>query len=121
MPTPAAGDSPLTSLPVLNYLEGMSREGDEVDNTPPRSMYDPTEYRSKAGTARTGPMSPRLYSPVPKSRNGGTLLDVAREQDERDDDVDSNIQEGRRSEAGETALPVVGRLALSPSATLTLI
>lgn len=98
---------------VLNYLEGMSREGDEVDDSPPASIAG--GYKSK------GPASQRnggsnLYSP--KSHNSDVLLhDLAKspvdygmrhgnDAADDDDDADSNEQNGLRSELGE-ALPVV--------------
>lgn len=106
-------------FPVLNYLEGMSREGDEPDNTPPRSMVDPSEYRSKAGSNRV--RSPPIHSPAPRSKTSEALLELANSpmsytnrngihaapNDDDDGDADSNIQDGLRSEAGETILPVV--------------
>ncbi|KAG6856287.1 hypothetical protein H0H87_005770 [Tephrocybe sp. NHM501043] len=92
----------------------MSREGDEPDNTPPRSLVDPDEFRSKTGSPRT--RSPRIQSPIARSKTGETLLDLAnspmsyRDGGEAiphdDDDADSNVQEGRTSEAGDTILPV---------------
>lgn len=90
----------------------MSREGDQPDNSPPRSLVDPTEFRSNVGSPRArsalllspgrgtndlpligSPKGPANYVPV---NNGNDY-----------DDVESNVQEGMRSEAGETILPVV--------------
>lgn len=104
---------------VLNYLEGMSREGDEPDNTPPRSLIDPNEIRSRSGSVRNG--NGALYSPAPRSHNSDVLQELANSQlsytnrygngahpDHNDDgDVESNVQDGMRSEAGDTVLPVV--------------
>lgn len=99
----------------------MSREGDEPDNSPPRSMVDPAEYRSKAGS-QSGMRSPQpIYSPTPRSKNGDTLVGLAsppinyasRQVFQHDqgsidgDDADSNVQDGLRSENGDTMLPVV--------------
>jgi hypothetical protein len=104
----------------------MSREGDEPDNSPPRSMVDPAEYRSKSGSVRNGARSPPIYSPAPRSKNSDALLDLANSPmsytnrngaiaveahvHHDDEDADSNVQDGLRSEAGETILPVVGAL-----------
>ncbi|KAG6829480.1 hypothetical protein H0H92_004361 [Tricholoma furcatifolium] len=104
--------TPAPNEKVLQYLESMSREGDEPDNTPPRSLVDPDETRSKLGSPRT--RSPRIHSPLARSkvndlpsspmshasRNGGPPIPP------HDDDVDSNIQEGRTSEDGDEPLPV---------------
>lgn len=103
---------------VLNYLEGMSREGDEPDNTPPRSIVDPTEYRSRAGSAHNG--NGALFSPAPRSQRSDGLLELANSpmsytnrngngvhHSREEDDVASDVQEGVRSEVGETILPVV--------------
>ncbi|KAG6865522.1 hypothetical protein C0991_001843 [Blastosporella zonata] len=100
----------------------MSREGDEPDNTPPRSLVDPDEFRSKAGSPRT--RSPRIQSPVARSKNNESLLDHVNppisytnrnggQVIPHDDDADSNVQEGRTSEAGESALPLVGNLPVT--------
>jgi hypothetical protein len=104
---------------VLNYLEGMSKEGDEPDNTPPRSLVDPSEYPRRAGSERNG--NGALYSPAPRSQRSDALQDLANSPvtytnrngngvqlpREDDDDVASDIQEGVRSEVGDTILPVV--------------
>lgn len=122
----------LTSIRVLNYLEGMSREGNEVDRTPPRSMVDPNEYRSRSGSAWNGLASPKIHSPAPKSR-ASELLELAnspmsytnlnggvkdQHAEEDDGDADSNIQDGLRSEDGGTILPVVRCLALENTISL---
>lgn len=107
---------------VLLYLEGMSREGDEPDNSPPRSMVDPAEYRSKA-SSQAGMRSPQaIYPPAPRSKNGDGMLGLANSPINYanrqvyhqqgggsidGDDVDSNVQDGLRSENGDTMLPVV--------------
>ncbi|KAG6861467.1 hypothetical protein C0995_016246 [Termitomyces sp. Mi166 len=104
-----------SSTPVLRYLEGMSREGDEPDNTPPRSLVDPDEFRSKVSSPRAR-SPPQVQSPATRSRKSETLLDpsksplsYAKNNGGRavphDDDVDSNVQEGRTSEAGDTMIP----------------
>ncbi|KAH0589652.1 hypothetical protein H2248_005382 [Termitomyces sp. 'cryptogamus'] len=107
--TPAANEK------VLRYLEGMSREGDEPDNTPPRSLADADEFRSKVGSPRA--RSPlQVPSPAARSRKSETLLNpvkspmsYAKHQGSQvslhDDDADSNAQEGRTSEAGDTMNP----------------
>ncbi|RDB16930.1 hypothetical protein Hypma_002398 [Hypsizygus marmoreus] len=106
--------TPAPNEKVLDYLEGMSREG--VDNTPPRSIVDTNEYRSKAGSPRV--RSPQLLSPAARSKQSDALLDLgnspmsytnrngANAEHHNDGDADSNAQEGRTSEAGETILPV---------------
>jgi hypothetical protein len=96
----------------------MSREGDEPDNTPPRSMVDPNEYPSRPGSLLNG--NGALYSPAPRSQKSDALLELNSHlsytnrngngvQPPRQDDGDaaSDIQEGVRSEAGDTILPVV--------------
>ncbi|KAG6885164.1 hypothetical protein C0993_005404 [Termitomyces sp. T159_Od127] len=105
--TPAANEK------VLRYLEGMSREGDEPDNTPPRSVADPDEFRSKVGSPRA--RSPQVQSPAARSKKSETLFDPVKSPMSRtkqkgsqvaphDDDADSNVQEGRTSEAGDTMI-----------------
>ncbi|KAJ7497278.1 hypothetical protein FB451DRAFT_1210752 [Mycena latifolia] len=104
---------------VLNYLEGMSREGNEADDTPPRSIADAEEYQSKHSVSRNG-----LYSPAARSRNSEALRDLAnspvsydgrlneggprltREAEDDGDDGDSVEQNGQRSEFGGHALPI---------------
>lgn len=99
----------------------MSREGDEPDNSPPRSMADPEEFRSR--TTSAGARSPPMFSPTPRSdvlskspriiQNGNHALRM------HDDDTDSNVQDGVRSEAGETILPIVRNVpATAPSVFL---
>ncbi|KAJ6499319.1 hypothetical protein C8R45DRAFT_981967 [Mycena sanguinolenta] len=98
---------------VLSYLESMSREGNDVDNTPPRSIADAEDYQNRLG--RNG-----IYSPPARSRNGEALRDLVGSpvsydgrlnqgalqihQDEDADDTDSIEQNGQRSEFG--ALPI---------------
>lgn len=94
----------------------MHREGEEPDYTPPRSMVDPDEFsnRSKAESVRSGVRSPVIHSPAPRSKASETLLNNGGMfsprkdaktngfiQELRDDDLDSNVQEGMRSELGE--------------------
>ncbi|KAJ6586905.1 hypothetical protein DFH09DRAFT_1141890 [Mycena vulgaris] len=103
---------------VLNYLEGMSREGNEADDTPPRSIADAEEYQNKHPFSRNG-----LYSPAARSRNSDTLRDLAAspvsydgrlneggarvaEGYEDENDTDSVEQNGQRSEFGGHALPI---------------
>ncbi|KAJ6593882.1 hypothetical protein B0H19DRAFT_919335 [Mycena capillaripes] len=97
---------------VLNYLEGMSREGNEADDTPPRSIADDEEYKHRNG----------LYSPTARSRNSEALRDLAASPVSYDgrlnngarrfqiidhgDDADSVEQNGQRSEFGGQALPI---------------
>ncbi|KAG6876929.1 hypothetical protein C0992_011333 [Termitomyces sp. T32_za158] len=92
----------------------MSREGDEPDNTPPRSLVDPEEFRSKVGSPRVH--SPSIHSPAARSKRSETLLDALKSPKSytkqngsqvvpHDDDADSNVQEGRTSEAGDTMIP----------------
>ncbi|GLB45071.1 hypothetical protein LshimejAT787_1901490 [Lyophyllum shimeji] len=108
--------TPAPNEKVLQYLEGMSREGDEPDNTPPRSIVDPTEFRSQVGSPRV--RSPNIHSPAPRSKTSEALLDLANSPmsytnrnggnaipNDDNEDADSNVQEGRTSEAGDI-LPV---------------
>ena len=110
------------------FLEGMAKEGEEPDNTPPRSVADPDDYVTKAESVRNGTRSPQIYSPAPRSKvsdtilgaGGGTPLFGNREEvksnghhnDIHDDDADSNVQEGIRSEMGDAML-VCSSLGLS--------
>jgi hypothetical protein len=80
----------------------MSKEGDEPDFSPPRSMIDPNELLSRSESVRNG--NGVLYSPTPRSQRSARL-ELA-DHDE-DGDAASDIQQGLRSEAGDTFLPVV--------------
>jgi hypothetical protein len=90
--------------------------GEEPDNDPPRSVTDANELRSRAESARS--RSPPIYSPAPKSKASATLIgpnsfgtghpqrtgskvNVGRDDVAGGDDVDSNVQDGVRSEVGE--------------------
>lgn len=101
----------------------MAKAGEEPDNTPPRSVADPNEFRSRAESTRGGARSPQVYSPAPKSKASDTLINPngfgggyiqrtgskvnAGHNDEVvGDDMDSNIQVGERSEVGEI-IPIV--------------
>ena len=88
--------------------------------SPPRSMIDHEEYRSRGDSARSGGQTPRVLSPAPPSKGGGSLLNGngylhfetksnGHYEDEHGD-ADSNVQEGMRSELGE--IPVVRSLPL---------
>ncbi|KAG5641009.1 hypothetical protein DXG03_006383 [Asterophora parasitica] len=102
---------------VLQYLERMNQEGEYPDNTPPRSLVDPDEFRSP-GRSKVGSPLPRVRSPEfrsPRSKASEALLNSPMSYANRnggdaiphdDDDGDSNIQVGRSSEAGDTILPV---------------
>ncbi|KAJ7680304.1 hypothetical protein DFH06DRAFT_972940 [Mycena polygramma] len=98
------------STSIKTYLEGMSREGNEADDTPPRSIADAEEYKHSA--SRNG-----LYSPAARSRNSEALRDLANSPVSYDgrlnqfaqddgDDADSTQQNGERSEFGGPALPI---------------
>ena len=94
--------------------------GEELDDAPPRSVADESEFRNRAESARSH--SPQMYSPAPKSKASATLIGPngfgtsypqrtgskvnAGRDDIAGDDVDSNAQEGVRSEVGETMPPV---------------
>ncbi|KAJ7346592.1 hypothetical protein DFH08DRAFT_868677 [Mycena albidolilacea] len=100
---------------VLSYLEGMSREGHEADDTPPRSIADAEDYQNQQ--TRNG-----LYSPAARSRNSEALRDLAMSPvsytgrlnefarptliDDDGDDTDSLEQNGQRSEFGGQPLPI---------------
>ncbi|KAK7057210.1 hypothetical protein R3P38DRAFT_2839970 [Favolaschia claudopus] len=102
---------------VLSYLEGMSREGNEADITPPRSIADALEYQNMLG--RSG-----LHSPHARSRNSDALRDLATSPVSYDgrlsrgvfriaapdggDDNASVEQNGVRSELGDPPLPIPG-------------
>ena len=89
--------------------------GEEPDNAPPRSVADASELRNRAESARS--RSPPIYSPAPKSKASATLIGPngfgtshpertgskvnAGREDVAGDDVDSNVQDGVRSEVGE--------------------
>ncbi|KJA20070.1 hypothetical protein HYPSUDRAFT_838373 [Hypholoma sublateritium FD-334 SS-4] len=103
--------TPAPNEKVLTFLMGM--QDDRPNNTPPRSMADPDEYASKAGSINSGTRTPQqLFSPAPRSKISDILLDPPlsrnglkapshiEEVDERDD-VNSNVQVGTRSELGE--------------------
>lgn len=110
------------------FLEGMAKEGEEPDNTPPRSVADPDDYVKRTESIRNDTRSPQIYSPAPRSKvsdtilgaGGGTPLFGNREEvksngrhnDIYDDDADSNVQEGIRSEMGD-AMMVCNSLGLS--------
>ncbi|KAF8813971.1 hypothetical protein BYT27DRAFT_7334973 [Phlegmacium glaucopus] len=109
--TPAANEK------VFQYLQGMTKAGEEPDNAPPGSVVDADEFRSRAASTRSGARSPQIYSPAPKSKASGTLIgpngfgtsyqragskvNAGHNDDIPGDDVDSNAQEGVRSEVGE--------------------
>lgn len=90
-------------------------QGEEPDNTPPRSLVDPDEFE-RPESIRNGARSPPIYSPVPRSKASDTLLNpgmagmFSPRKDFKDngfveeihgDDVNSNVQDGVRSELGE--------------------
>ncbi|CAK5265770.1 unnamed protein product [Mycena citricolor] len=106
---------------VLRYLEGMSREGDDVDISPPRSLADAEEYnatipemlrspgvRSKTSQAlRDLAKSPVSYDD--RSKGGGVALGGDKQTRTRTvngDDAASIEQNGQRSEFGDHPLPV---------------
>ncbi|KAF8210214.1 hypothetical protein K438DRAFT_1710849 [Mycena galopus ATCC 62051] len=102
---------------VLSYLEAMSREGNEADDTPPRSIADAEDYQNLGqNMGRSG-----LYSPPARSRNSEALRELAAspvsydgrmnqaayQTHENDDgDTDSVEQNGQRSEFGGQPLPI---------------
>ncbi|KAF8902938.1 hypothetical protein CPB84DRAFT_1836052 [Gymnopilus junonius] len=108
--------TPQPTEKVLGYLEGMANVG-EPDNIPPRSAVDPDEYRKAEfmynGNGQHTPA--QLFSPAPRSKASDTLIDPGAglfspqqtivktnghvELD--NEDADSNVQEGIRSELGE--------------------
>ncbi len=94
---------------VLSYLEQMR----EPDNTPPRSLADPDEYMNRLEPIRNGVRSPPMFSPPPRSKASDTLLNTGgmfsprkgskyngfvEEVEVEVDDVNSNAQDGVRSE-----------------------
>jgi hypothetical protein len=100
----------------------MSREGDEPDNSPPRSLVDVTEYRNRHGSVIDGDGA--LYTPAPASLKSDALLELAKSPmsythrngksapplPEEEGDAASDIQEGMRSEADDTVHPAVRHL-----------
>jgi len=117
---PRGNETRLTHPLVRMFLEGMAKEGEEPDNTPPRSVADPNDYIKRAESVRNDTRSPRIYSPAPRSNTSNTILRAAggtplfgmreevksngRHNDVYDDDADSNVQEGVRSEMGDALL-----------------
>lgn len=102
--TPAANEK------VYQFLQGMAVAGEEPDNAPPRSVADASEFQNRAESARSH--SPVIYSPAPKSKASVTLIGPngfgtshpqrsSKVNDIAGDEVDSNVQEGVRSEVGE--------------------
>lgn len=83
----------------MKYLQSMTREGEEPDNTPPRSVIESAEYRSNRSEVRSPPYSHRSL------RNGNGALS-AHDDDINGEDADSNFQEGRTSDLGEHNLGV---------------
>jgi hypothetical protein len=79
---------------VLRYLESMCKDGEEPNRTPPRSLIDAEEYRNLIASPRSG-----HYTPVgdQDSRPGRAHVEAER----ADDDADSNVQQGERSENGD--------------------
>jgi len=82
----------------------MSRQGEEPDTSPPRSLVDADDYRSRI-SART--RSPIAHSPAPLPKSPMIYPNGQNKHDEEHDDADSNVQDGVRSEMGETVLPIV--------------
>ena len=82
----------------------MSRQGEEPDTSPPRSLVDADEYRSRI-SART--RSPAAHSPAPLPKSPLIYTNGLHKHDEENGDADSNVQDGVRSEMGETVLPIV--------------
>lgn len=121
---PSFSNSIFTSKQILSlvyqFLQGMAMAGEEPDNDPPRSVADASELRNRAESAHS--RSPPIYSPAPKSKASATLIgpngfgtshpqrtgskDNAGRDDVAGDDVDSNVQDGVRSEVGEM-IPLV--------------
>jgi len=113
--TPSHNLLPSTTLTlVFQYLQGIDKAGEDLDNDPPRSVADANESRSRAASTRSGARSPQIYSPAPKSKASGTLIgpngfgtsyqragSKVNAGHNAGDDVDSNVQEGVRSELGE--------------------
>lgn len=100
----------------------MAQAGHDPYNTPPRSLVDPGEYR-KSGSIHNGNgrHTPQIYSPAPRSKASDTLINPggglfspqtvvkANEHVELDnEDADSNVQEGMRSELGEPIVSLNG-------------
>ena len=82
----------------------MSRHGEEPDTSPPRSLVDADEYRSRI-SART--RSPNAHSPASLPKSPLIYTNGLDKPDEEHGDADSNVQDGVRSEMGETILPIV--------------
>jgi hypothetical protein len=86
----------LTTYTVLKYLDDM--EKNRPDNTPPRSIADPTEFgspRSQSQRVRSPSQRSQAKSPLIYTNGGGTHAE------EVEDDIASDVQEGTRSELGE--------------------
>lgn len=77
----------------MKYLQGMTRQGEEPDNRPPRSVLDSAEYRSNLSAQRSPPTSHGSL------RNGNGHMSF-HDGGMDGEDADSNYQEGRTSEIG---------------------
>jgi hypothetical protein len=96
----------------MKYLQGMTRQGEEPDNRPPRSVLDSAEYRSNMSAVRSPPSSPGSLG----NGNGHMSLHNGGIDGE---DADSNFQEGRTSEIGDLEPAVRLRLLLEASDSQT--
>ncbi|KAF9568244.1 hypothetical protein CPC08DRAFT_679876 [Agrocybe pediades] len=108
--------TPAPNEKVLNFLMGMARDGEEPDNTPPRSLADLEDYQKALSVTSSRHTPQQIYSPVPKSKASDTLLNPGAAlmsprnlmksppnvvHEVEDMDAQSNIQDGMRSELGE--------------------
>ncbi|CAA7260570.1 unnamed protein product [Cyclocybe aegerita] len=67
--------TPASNEKVLSFLEGMSREGEQPTNSPPRSMVDPDEYRRQPESVRSR-SARQVYSPSPRSKVSENTLNA---------------------------------------------
>lgn len=94
---------------------------DELENTPPRSLVGADEYVKQPESGWKGTRSPTapIYSPAPRSKASDTLLNTGLAgmfsprkdlksnivlEDTRGGDVESNVQDGVRSEFADMNL-----------------
>ena len=94
----------------------MGMQDDQPTNTPPRSLVDPDEYPRNPESINGTHTPQQLFSPKARSRISDTLLEPppARnsykspshiEEIDEQDDANSNVQVGMRSELGD--MPIV--------------
>ncbi|KIL66325.1 hypothetical protein M378DRAFT_186118 [Amanita muscaria Koide BX008] len=87
-----------SSTPLRRYLESMCKQGEEPDLTPPRSIIDAEEYRNLIASPRSIQYTSSARS---KSGDDAARSNADRINEEDVEDVESNVQQGLRSENGD--------------------